>query len=82
MYEKTSEELVDDVTKAAKISGDKMAKAFAIFNKNLDKAEGGFTNFGKALEGISPTQETFKKKRGAGYTKRRICKRTGRSSSH
>ena len=82
MHEQTTQELTENVTKAAKISGDKMAEAFSIFNKNLAKAEGAFVGLGKTLESARPIKNTLKKKRGARYTKRRICKRTGRSSSH
>ena len=82
MNEKTIEELEENVAKAAKIRGEKIAKAFSIFNKNLGKAEGEFASFGKALGMFRPTEKTLKKKRGAGYTKKRICKRTGKSSSH
>ena len=78
MNEKTIEELEENVAKAAKTSGDKIAEAFAIFNENLGKAEGEFASLGKAVGSVG----SVKKRRGARYTKRRVCKRTGRSSSH
>ena len=56
-----------------KINVDGLAKA-------LTSAKGAMDNFGQALTKAKP--ELLKKKRGARYTKRRICKRTGRSSSH
>ena len=56
-----------------KINVDGLAKA-------LDSAKGAMDNFGQALNRTRP--ELSKKKRGARYTKRRICKRTGKSSSH
>ena len=82
MHEKTTQELAITLSKEVKVSGDKMAKAMVIFNKNLSKANSSFARLGQALESARPAKEVIKKKRGARYTKRRICKRTGKSSSH
>ena len=48
----------------------------------LSNATDAMNNFGSLLGGLGPEMVKIKKKRGAGYTKRRISKRTGKSSSH
>ena len=48
--------------------------------KALGNATDAMNNFGSLLGRVRP--KALKKKRGAGYTKRRISKRTGKSSSH
>ena len=82
MEDKSTQELAENVTVAAKIDGDRIAKAFAIFNENVGAAKSAFVGLGKTLDNIQSIKGVSKKKRGAGYTKRRVCRRTGKSSSH
>ena len=48
--------------------------------KALSNATDAMNSFGTLLGRVK--HKALKKKRGAGYTKRRISKRTGKSSSH